>query len=121
MWIAYRILSNRSMHGHGIRNVLVVFAHYAVLVWMTHATGLLLGGILKAMALAVFALLLLFVIGRSANLLKMVAVWFCVLPSNFAVSSSNARWVRPSQTDLVLPAEPLRALLFQRPPPLYSL
>ncbi len=103
------------------KDALFVFLHYALLVWMAHATGLLLGGMLKAIALAAFALLLFFVIGRSANFLKTVAIYFYALPSVSLSSSTGAQWLRRSQAALILPDQPLLASLFQRPPPSYSL
>jgi len=109
------------MHDRYIKNALLVFAHYALLVWITHAKGLLVGGMLKAVAFSGFALLLLFVIGRSANFLKTVAICFYPLP--WALSSSNvcAEWVRHPHDALIPPDEPLRTLRWQRPPPPYSL
>lgn len=98
-----------------------MLAHYALLVWMAQATGMLLGGFLKAIALAVLALLLAFVIGRSANFLKTVAICSYALPSAFFSSGVSAQWVRHSHAGPIVPDEPLRASLFQRPPPLYSL
>jgi len=109
------------MYHHCVKNALLGLAHYALLVWMAQARGLLVGGILKTIALAGFALLLLFVIGRSANFLKTVAIRFYALPSVFFSSNVRAEWVRHPEDELTLPDEPLRTLLFQRPPPLYSL
>ena len=98
-----------------------MLAQYALLVWMAQARGMLLGGFLKVIALAVLALLLAFVIGRSANFLKTAVTCFCVLPSAFFPSGVSAQWVRQSHAGPIVPDEPLRASLFQRPPPLYSL
>ncbi len=109
------------MHRHCIIDTVLVLAHYALLVWMAQATGILLGGFVKAIALAAFALLLFFVIGRSANFLKTVAICFYALPSAFFPSGVSAQWVRQSRAGPIVPDEPLRASLFQRPPPLYSL
>lgn len=109
------------MHRLYLKHALLVLAHYALLVWMSQARGILLGGFLKAIALAAFALLLSFVIGRSANFLKTVAISFHTLPSAFFPSGVSAQWVRQSYAGPIVPNEPLRASLFQRPPPLYSL
>jgi len=109
------------MHYLGKKDALLVLAHYALLVWMAQAARLLVGGVVKAIALAGFALLLLFAVGRSADLLKTVPICFHALPSHLFVFSINTRWVRRSQAALILPHEPLRASLFQRPPPEYSL
>lgn len=108
--------------GHrSVKDALLVFAHYALLVWMAHPASLLLGGFVRAIVLAAFVLLLFFAIGRSANFLKTVAICFYALPSAFLSASITAQWVRLSPDALIPPDEPLRASLFQRPPPLYSL
>jgi hypothetical protein len=104
-------------------DAVLVLAHYLLLLSLGHATaaGFLVGGVFKLFAYAGFALLLFFVVGRSANFLKTVAICFYALPSVFFSSSVSPQWVRHSPATLILPDEPLRACLFQRPPPLYSL
>lgn len=109
------------MHHCGIKDALLVFAQYALLVWMAQAPGLLVGGMLRTIVLAALALLLVFVVGRSANFLKTVATCFYALGSISLWFGVNAQWVRRSLTPLIFPDEPLEASLFQRPPPLYSL
>jgi len=109
------------MHQRSTRDALLVIAHYALLVCFWQARGLLLGGMLKATYLAAFALLLFFVIDRSAVFLETVTICFYALPSVFFSSCSAGQWVHHSPAALVLADEPLRPSLFQRPPPLYSL
>lgn len=109
------------MRLHGINQALLALAHYVLLLWMAQAGNLLLVSVLRLFACAAFGLLLFFVIGRSANFLKTIAGCLCVLPSSLIASSVNKRWTRRPPTLLILPEPPLRRLLFQRPPPLFSL
>ena len=109
------------MNRLGTKDALLALVHYALLACMAQATGLLFGGMLKVLALAVLALLLFFVVGRSARFLKTVATCLRLVPSSLFAASTNARWTQHSQTPLILPDQPLRSLLFQRPPPPLSL
>ncbi len=105
------------MSFHVITHALLSLAHYVLLVWTGQVGNLLLGGVLKLIAFAAFALLLFFVVGRSANLLKTIAASLRILPASLIASSTRSRWTRRLPTQIIPPEPPLRRLLFQRPPP----
>lgn len=108
------------MSRQSIAGALLVLAHYALLAWMAHATTLLFGGVLKAIALAAFALLLLFVVRRSSSALKLVSTCCARIPSSLCASSLHTRWTQRTESRVLLPDEPLLSSLFQRPPPTSS-
>jgi hypothetical protein len=103
------------------KQTLIILAHYLFLVCGAQVSGFLLGSFLKAVALLTFTFLLLFVVGRSANLWKALATCFRPLPFSWFELFANPRWTRPSSFAITTPAEPCLAPRRQRPPPLLSL
>ena len=100
---------------------LAVLTHYLLLVCLAGIGNVLLGSAFKLFAYTAFALLLFFVVGRSTNFFKTAAICLRILPSVFFSSGITPQWICCSQAALILPDDPLRATLFQRPPPQYSL
>jgi hypothetical protein len=102
------------------KQVLIVLAHYLFLVCAAQVGGVFVGSFLKSVAFLAFAFLLLFVVGRSANLWKAITTCLRALPISFFALFTNPDWKRTSAFTLVVPAEPCLAPRYQRPPPLLS-
>jgi hypothetical protein len=102
------------------KQALIVLAHYFFLVCVARFSNVLFGSFLKSIAFLTLAFLLLFVVGRSANLLKAITTCLLALPISFFALFTNPRWKRPSLFALLIPADPCLAPRYQRPPPLLS-
>ncbi len=109
------------MRLHTYKQTVIVLAHYFLLVCVAQVSGVLLGSFLKGVAFLTFAFLLLFVVGRSANLWKAVTSCFRALPVSFFALFTNPRWTRPYVLAIATPLEPCLAPRYQRPPPFPSL
>ncbi|HEY1732089.1 MAG TPA: hypothetical protein VGG15_10085 [Terriglobales bacterium] len=106
------------MRRFGYRRALFVLAHYLCLLWMARVGGLLFGTALKVAAVLLFAFLLIFVVGRSAAILKTLSGCLQALASLLSLLSTHPQWER-RQLDEPLPlCEPKLSAPFQRPPPL---
>jgi hypothetical protein len=103
-----------------LKEAAVVLAQYALLVCVTQVGNALFGGVLKGFGFVVFALLLLFVVGRSTTFLRNVTIICRGLLSSFLLQSRE-RWSCEHRESLVIPEEPPHHSRFQRPPPAYSL
>jgi hypothetical protein len=113
--------SRQNMRLHAHKQTLIVLARYFFLVSVAQVGVVLWGSFLKGAAFLTFAFLLLFVVGRSANLWKAVTTCFRALPVAFFASFTNPRWTRAFYLVVAAPAEPCLAPRYQRPPPLMSL
>jgi hypothetical protein len=106
------------MRRFGYSKALCVFTHSLCLVWMAQVGAVLFGTALKLAAILLFALLLLFVVGRSAAIVK--ALCGCLPAQASLLGSPAAHWQRDwrPQDSAVHLCEPTLSSPFQRPPPL---
>lgn len=107
-----------QLHIH--KQALIALAHYCFLVCVAPVGTLLVGSLVKGVALLAFALLLLFVVGRSAKLWKVVTTCFRALPVSSFALFTNPRWAQSFAFAFAIPAEPCLAPRYQRPPPFLS-
>jgi hypothetical protein len=103
------------------KHALLAMAHIVLFAAVTQTSGLVFGSVLKLLAIATFAFLLSFVIGRSPNLLKLIGSCLNAAPVLLSTPDFKIHWPRITSSAALLPDEPLLAARFQRPPPLFSL
>ena len=106
------------MRRFGYSQALFVLAHYVCLIWMTHIGSVLFGTAFKLAALLLFAFLLIFVVGRSAAIMKALSGCLQALTSLLSSLIMHSQWERRLLDDPVYLCEPKLSAHFQRPPPL---
>jgi hypothetical protein len=106
------------MRRFGYSKALCILAHYLCLIWMAQVGGVLFGTALKLAAVLLFVFLLLFVVGRSAAIVKALCGCLQALASSLFLLLTHGQWERRPLESAVHLCEPTLSSPFQRPPPL---
>lgn len=107
-----------GMRRFGYSQALFVLAHYLCLLWMARVGGVLFGTVLKVAAVLLLAFLLIFVVGRSAAVVRALSVRLQALASLLSSLVTGSQWTRRPLNEPVYLCEPELSAHFQRPPPL---
>lgn len=106
------------MQRFGYSKALFVLAYYVCLIWTAHVGGVLFGTALKVVVVLLFAFLLIFVVGRSAAIVKVLSGCPQVLASLLPSLTRHPQRERRPLDEPVHLGEPKLSAHFQRPPPL---
>lgn len=93
---------------------------YALPVCLPFYQALLIGGIGRAMLLLLLAVLLMFLVSRSADFCRSIAAGLRELPFSWLAPAPRLGFRQLSFASLAVPNAPSLSPLFQRPPPIFS-
>jgi hypothetical protein len=108
------------MGSYRYSQVLLNVAHCLLVFCVADLRPLVLGGFFKLIASLALACLLAFVVVHSANICKLVAACFQVLPVSLFPVVIEWQWAHRSQAMIAFSDGPSLSPLFQRPPPIFS-
>lgn len=104
----------------GYRQSAVEAAFYALVFCLPWYRTLLLEGFGRAICVLLLACLLLFLVVRSAEVCRVLAVWLGSIPTSRFDPVGNRDYRTIRLVSLTTPAAPSLAPLYQRPPPIFS-
>ncbi len=106
------------MRRFGYSQAFFVLAHYLCLIWVAHVGSVLFGTVLKFSGVLLFAFLLIFVVGRSAAIVKALSSSLQELAGLRCSRITHPQWLRRPMDEPIHVCEPKLYPYFQRPPPL---
>lgn len=108
------------MCNHRYNLVFSMAAQYLLLFLVGNLGPVLIGEVIKLLISVVMACVLAFVLAHGAKIRGAVLAWFYALLSFRFVLTTIVVSTQRCRTTVSLPHEPILAVAFQRPPPVFS-